>query len=293
MAARLLIVARAPGSGVAGEPDSVCVAESASGPAGLPALRAAECRRFEDTLIEHLGAGGCRLLIMPHVYYLQPDGAAVRRMKAFDGDLVVASWLPPRAAYWTLRALGVAGARAEEREPGARQAERTIRCLYMGGDALAPDCARSMLDGAEPASERGSVEDISAAVPPRWYPVLDYSRCKKCGQCLDFCLFGVYEREDEQVVATHPDRCKPGCPACARVCPVGAIMFPHYTDDPAIAGAPGRFVVGRTADVERFFRAGRPGQGGAPDAHGAADDGSARDEDLQDLMKALDEFDEA
>jgi ferredoxin len=30
--------------------------------------------------------------------------------------------------------------------------------------------------------------------PPdrRWYPVIDYSRCTNCMECIDFCLFGVY-----------------------------------------------------------------------------------------------------
>src|SRR4029077_7187755 len=35
----------------------------------------------------------------------------------------------------------------------------------------------------------------------------------------------------------NQDQCKRGCPACSRVCPEHAIMFPDYKT-PAIAGAP-------------------------------------------------------
>jgi ferredoxin len=60
---------------------------------------------------------------------------------------------------------------------------------------------------------------------------------------LQFCLFGVYELDaEEKVTVGNPDRCKTGCPACSRICPQSAIMFPLYEKDAAIAGAPGQFV---------------------------------------------------
>ncbi len=66
-----------------------------------------------------------------------------------------------------------------------------------------------------------------------WFPVIDHDRCKNCKQCLDFCLFGVYELdEQEQVRVTKPANCKTNCPACARVCPAKAIIFPKYTESP-------------------------------------------------------------
>ena len=33
---------------------------------------------------------------------------------------------------------------------------------------------------------------IDEAAAPRWYPVIDYSRCGNCLECLNFCLFGAY-----------------------------------------------------------------------------------------------------
>ncbi len=74
----------------------------------------------------------------------------------------------------------------------------------------------------------------------RWYPLIDRGRCTRCGQCSEFCVFGVFEQTAAgEVVVVQPDNCKPGCPACARVCPASAIIFPDCVDDPVIAGADG------------------------------------------------------
>jgi len=70
-----------------------------------------------------------------------------------------------------------------------------------------------------------------------WYPVLDYSRCTSCGQCADFCLFGVYEKKEGKVEVVNPDGCKINCPACARICPQIAIVFPKYAKGGAISGS--------------------------------------------------------
>lgn len=70
-----------------------------------------------------------------------------------------------------------------------------------------------------------------------WFPVIDRDRCRDCGQCLEFCLFGVYEREASGTVrVAAPSQCKTYCPACARICPATAVMFPKSEED-AVAGA--------------------------------------------------------
>lgn len=71
----------------------------------------------------------------------------------------------------------------------------------------------------------------------RWYPVIDMSRCTNCMECIDFCLFGVYgvDRADT-ILVEQPDNCRKGCPACSRVCPENAIIFPQHKT-PAIAGS--------------------------------------------------------
>jgi len=78
---------------------------------------------------------------------------------------------------------------------------------------------------------------IEEDVRHRWYPVVDYSRCKSCLECLNFCLFGVFGLSGGRLVVEQADACRPGCPACARVCPSQAIMFPQHPD-PFIAGDP-------------------------------------------------------
>lgn len=71
-----------------------------------------------------------------------------------------------------------------------------------------------------------------------WFPVIDYSRCTNCMQCLSFCLFDVYGVSNEgKIQVQNNDNCKTNCPACSRVCPEVAIMFPKYASGP-INGEP-------------------------------------------------------
>jgi Pyruvate/2-oxoacid:ferredoxin oxidoreductase delta subunit len=66
-----------------------------------------------------------------------------------------------------------------------------------------------------------------------WFPVIDYDRCTNCMQCLSFCLFGVYGVDEERrIQVQNQDNCKTNCPACSRVCPEAAIMFPKYKAGP-------------------------------------------------------------
>lgn len=66
-----------------------------------------------------------------------------------------------------------------------------------------------------------------------WFPAIDRTRCTRCGQCASFCLFGVYSRDaGGDVTVTNPRGCKTGCPACARICPAAAIVFPRHDEPP-------------------------------------------------------------
>ncbi|MCH2207555.1 MAG: ferredoxin family protein [Lentisphaerales bacterium] len=65
-----------------------------------------------------------------------------------------------------------------------------------------------------------------------WFPVIDYDRCTNCMQCLTFCLFDVYGVEDNTITVKNEDKCKTDCPACSRVCPEVAILFPKYSKGP-------------------------------------------------------------
>lgn len=106
----------------------------------------------------------------------------------------------------------------------------------------------------------------------RWYPVIDFSRCTNCMECIDFCLFGVYGVDTlETIVVEQADNCRKGCPACSRVCPQNAIMFPQHKT-PAIAGAPVD-ASGMKIDLSKLF--------GAPESDEDAAAVAARERDEQ------------
>ncbi|MHC5060897.1 MAG: hypothetical protein ACYTFK_07425 [Planctomycetota bacterium] len=91
--------------------------------------------------------------------------------------------------------------------------------------------ALSECEGFWPRCNEIQIEKTEDWVP--WFPVIDYERCVNCKQCMNFCLFGVYGlSEQEQVEVQKPANCKTNCPACARVCPQKAIIFPKYTESP-------------------------------------------------------------
>jgi ferredoxin len=79
-------------------------------------------------------------------------------------------------------------------------------------------------------------ESAGCAAPGEWtpwFPVIDYERCTNCMQCLSFCLFGVYGVDEEkEIQVQNQEKCKTNCPACSRVCPEAAIMFPKYRSGP-------------------------------------------------------------
>jgi NAD-dependent dihydropyrimidine dehydrogenase PreA subunit len=106
----------------------------------------------------------------------------------------------------------------------------------------------------------------------RWYPVIDYSRCTNCMECIDFCLFGVYGVDRvETILVEQPDNCRKGCPACSRVCPENAIIFPQHKT-PTIAGAP--VVAGSLKiDLSKLF--------GAPETGETAEQAAVRERDEQ------------
>jgi NAD-dependent dihydropyrimidine dehydrogenase PreA subunit len=107
----------------------------------------------------------------------------------------------------------------------------------------------------------------------RWYPVIDYSRCTNCMECIDFCLFGVYGVDKvETILVEQPDNCRKGCPACSRVCPENAIIFPQHKT-PAIAGAAVEAGASLKIDLSKLF--------GAPDTGESAEQIAVRERDEQ------------
>jgi NAD-dependent dihydropyrimidine dehydrogenase PreA subunit len=100
------------------------------------------------------------------------------------------------------------------------------------------DIFRDVSSFLQGSNQIATFEEVSAGKEwPSWYPAIDYSRCSGCGQCADFCLFGVYEKSDGGVSVVNPVECKNNCPACARICPRTAIVFPKYKAGGAIGGS--------------------------------------------------------
>ncbi len=177
--------------------------------------------------------------------------------------------------------------------------------------------------GAEPATNSLPVVAAAPAQPAepirieetdgrRWYPVIDYSRCTNCMECIDFCLFGVYgvDRIDT-ILVEQPDNCRKGCPACSRVCPENAIMFPQHKT-PAIAGSDdvaasmkidlsqlfGAPASGKSAEEiaamerdEQLVAAGRDAVGMAGLKKRQENRANEPKDDLDDLVDQLDDFD--
>jgi len=82
------------------------------------------------------------------------------------------------------------------------------------------------------ANRKSQIGDEQSTWIP-WFPVIDRSRCTRCQQCLNFCLFGVYTLDaDGNVQVKNPANCKTNCPACARICPKVAIIFPKHKTSP-------------------------------------------------------------
>ena len=113
----------------------------------------------------------------------------------------------------------------------------------------------------------------------RWYPVIDFSRCTNCMECIDFCLFGVYGVDSaETILVELPDNCRKGCPACSRVCPENAIIFPQHKT-PAIAGSADA-VGSLKIDLSKLF--------GAPDDGKSAVEVAALERDEQLVLAGRD-----
>src|SRR5690606_7163381 len=75
------------------------------GQSANPAKRQLE----EDIVAALLFEKGIEVTVVPHLYDLKPDGTGMLALQNIGGDMVVLSWLYPRAAFWTLHRFGIKG----------------------------------------------------------------------------------------------------------------------------------------------------------------------------------------
>ncbi len=266
-----------------------------------PAKRALE----ESVVAALLLEPGLEVSVVPHLYDLEPGHTGRLFLESIKGDMVVLSWLYPRAAFWLLDRDGVQGRQGvtqlkppedDEEEGEAEPAkgigafqppDRDIYCLDLRDSDKHEDYVAEIRRIADECRQRAETRErdrvsqpvlVELGVKPlagdgnkngdapvdvrqllqqpagrRWHPVIDYSRCTNCLECLDFCLFGVYGVDpQERILVEHQDNCKRGCPACSRVCPEHAIMFPEYKT-PAIAGAAVGGIESLKIDLTKLF----------------------------------------
>jgi len=112
--------------------------------------------------------------------------------------------------------------------PEAEDANGKVNVAFRDITGLKPDGITALVE-----TERESTQSAKHGEWKPWFPVIDFDRCTNCMQCLSFCLFDVYGTDDDQQIQVqNNDNCKTNCPACSRVCPEAAIMFPKYKSGP-------------------------------------------------------------
>ncbi|MCL2690196.1 MAG: hypothetical protein FWE57_10180 [Chitinispirillia bacterium] len=104
-----------------------------------------------------------------------------------------------------------------------------LNCIDLRAASLDDIMASLSLKPIQPVEEL-IYEKINCEWIP-WFPVIDKTRCTECKKCVDFCIFGVYSIEAGKVKVTQPKSCKTDCPACARICPQNAIIFPKSEEE--------------------------------------------------------------
>jgi NAD-dependent dihydropyrimidine dehydrogenase PreA subunit len=283
-----------------------------------------EHERIEKRIVRELSRREDVVVILsPHLYDLAMEGPGVDLLRSVPGDMIVLAWLYPRAAYWLLDAhevrgrLGPTSSLPEEDmdRPAAEQSDdqpkRTIWCFdlrrYEKPERLLEEIDEILTSASFPSQlesvlgANGQARQVEEHTRPRWYPVIDYQRCNNCLECLNFCLFGVFSLdEDNSILIEQPDACRPGCPACSRICPEGAIMFPQHKD-PGIAGDPKASRGGLKLDLSQLFGGQTPAELAAAERdralaerktnHAAPVDKPADKDELDQLIDKLDESD--
>ena len=271
---------------------------------------------LEGQLASRLGRlADVEVFEIPHLYDLLPDGAAVELLRSIDGQIVVAAWLYPRSSYWILRANEIEGrfldgsdqpeadaspdasADSETDEPG-----RTIWCLDLRAhDEPEPfveaiERIVSLAGGDSPARDSVSqAQTVAETTKQRWYPIIDFDRCTHCLECLNFCLFGVFGvGRSNEIIIEEPDACRAGCPACSRICPQGAIMFPQH-GDPAIAGDANASLESLKLDLSQLFAGINPAEMAAAERDRALAEQEGQEspgskDDLDELVDELDDM---
>lgn len=178
---------------------------------------------WDTELAEALAVNlNAHILSIPFLYDLRSFGPTVQRLREIDEPTICISPLPVRAAENLLGIiLGKRSVLTRFVDPRNRSIDTIVRFLD-----------EKKIRNGQP----GQVDRVDEPTTKRWYPIIDKNRCTGCLECVNFCLFGVYViGNGDRPLVDQPDACRDGCPACSRVCPGRAIMFPMH-EDRVIAG---------------------------------------------------------
>jgi len=63
---------------------------------------------------------------------------------------------------------------------------------------------------------------------------INNEKCINCGECIEVCPMGIFELQDEMVVAVDQEDCI-GCESCVDACEQGAIAILGTRDSQSIA----------------------------------------------------------
>ena len=179
-------------------------------------------------LVSALKNAGQSVTVIPDLCKIAITDAG--QMTAFESTTVVACY--PRAVRSIFHGLGLKPNRIFDIRN--HSSEQILNEMGIVNPVFSPASGDIYL------REIASLSCNAATLPENeqeaWHPVIDKERCTECSKCHDFCLFGVYSVEKGKVKVTQPQSCKNNCPACARVCPSRAIIFPKYEKSPINGG---------------------------------------------------------
>ena len=244
------------------------VAKSRQDPTMMPTMMTtAESVAITETVMDGAATNGEDLWKrIPDPYDFVSDNPILRQLRGTEHHLLIGAAYPERVTAAILRQRRINGEfltasefceqMANDAGPPAPPAPEPLESQPTNDTtASVPTTVRkivlfdlrrpvdlSQLLQSELCGNRLSSEETESLLPTgrvthqRWYPVIDRVRCTGCGECVNFCIFGVYGiGADGLPRVIQPDACRPGCPPCARVCPCQAILFPHC-DEPEISG---------------------------------------------------------
>jgi NAD-dependent dihydropyrimidine dehydrogenase PreA subunit len=226
---------------------------ASSGAADSPSVLLCTCAHYDiipkgtkDAVLEFLSRGGIDAMVVADLCGLVASrDPRLQQWSRTESPIVIACF--PRAIRWLFHAAGM---------PLDDKPVRFFNMRTQSPDEILAALSGHMPGEAAPNHQSSIINQQSPWVP--WFPVIDYDRCVNCKQCLNFCLFGVYGLSAEGRVEVHkPEGCKTNCPACARMCPAKAIIFPKHGEPPINGDETGTLSPAEekaTADLRAFVK---------------------------------------